>query len=79
MMAAARNVVRRSFTAPVRIALLEEDADIIESTLETAVADMKTFVAGEVNRLRGTMRWLIGSFFAVVLAIISALAVVAFK
>lgn len=74
-----RSTVRHGFTQPARITLLENDADNIESAVATAIEGLKEFVADEGKKLRSTMRWVIGSFFSVVLAIIAALAVLAFK
>lgn len=48
----------------VRLALLERDNDVFEES---------------VKGLRGTMRWLISAHLAVVVSIIGALVILAFK
>lgn len=55
---------RTGFTAPTRIRLLEQDADEFEAV---------------VNDLRRLIRWLISAHLAVVVSIIGALCVLAFK
>lgn len=78
-MAVPRKDVRRGFTPPARLTLLENDVDNLESTLHSALEDFKVFVEDESKKVQSTMRWVIASFFSVVLAIIAALAVLAFK
>lgn len=63
-----RTVIRRHFPEPVRIELLEVDADVFEAALDD-----------KIDAIRRAQRFQTGVGISILLALIGALAGIAFK
>lgn len=71
----SRLTERGSFPEATRLAWLENDTDTLESAIKTHVADTRA----DIKAMRSTLRWQNGIGISILLALIGALAAIAFK